>query len=101
MRGKVLFPKTPGYGTARLVYNTRYDGERPDAVVQPLDARDVQAVVRWARRFDVRIVAKGGGHSYAGLLDDRERRRGRPLAHPLDPRQHREQAGDRRRAARS
>jgi FAD binding domain/Berberine and berberine like len=66
VRGKVLFPKTPGYGTARLVYNTRYDGERPDAVVQPLDARDVQALVRWARRFDVRIVAKGGGHSYAG-----------------------------------
>jgi FAD/FMN-containing dehydrogenase len=66
VRGKVLFPRTPGYGSARLVYNARYDGERPDAVVQPLDARDVQAVVRWARRFDVRIVAKGGGHSYAG-----------------------------------
>jgi FAD/FMN-containing dehydrogenase len=66
VRGPVLFPRTPGYGARRLVYNTRYDGLRPDAVVQPLDTRDVQAVVRWAGRFGVRAVARSGGHSYAG-----------------------------------
>src|SRR5215211_1415596 len=66
VRGPVLFPRTPGYGSARLVYNARYDGTRPLAVVQPLDTRDVQAVVAWARRFDVRIVPRSGGHSYAG-----------------------------------
>jgi FAD/FMN-containing dehydrogenase len=66
VRGPVAFPGTPGYSSARLVYNTRYDGVRPRAVVQPLDTRDVQAVVDWAHRFGVRIVPRSGGHSYAG-----------------------------------
>jgi FAD/FMN-containing dehydrogenase len=66
VRGPVLFPGTPGYGNARLVYNIKYDGVKPDAVAQPLDTRDVQAIVKWANRFDVHIVPKSGGHSYAG-----------------------------------
>jgi FAD/FMN-containing dehydrogenase len=66
VRGPVLFPRSPGYDAERLVYNTRFDGVRPDAVVQPLDTRDVQAVVRWANRFGVHVVARSGGHSYAG-----------------------------------
>lgn len=66
VRGPVLTPGQRGYGNARLVYNERYDGRRPQAVIEPLNPRDVQAVVRWANRFGVRIVAKSGGHSYAG-----------------------------------
>jgi FAD/FMN-containing dehydrogenase len=66
VRGKVFFRRTPGYGAERLVYNTRYDGIRPQAVVQVLDTRDVQAVVNWASRYGVRVVARSGGHSYAG-----------------------------------
>jgi FAD/FMN-containing dehydrogenase len=66
VKGKVLFPRTPGYNAARLVYNLRYDGARPDAVVQAASAQDVAAVVRWANRFDVNVVARSGGHSYAG-----------------------------------
>jgi FAD/FMN-containing dehydrogenase len=66
VRGPVLTPSSPGYARARLVYNQRFDGRRPDAVVQPLDTRDVQAVVRWADRFGVRVVPRSGGHGYAG-----------------------------------
>jgi FAD/FMN-containing dehydrogenase len=66
VRGPVFFPGAPGYGSERLVFNTRYDGVRPQAVVRALDTRDVQAVVRWANRFGVRIVPRSGGHSYAG-----------------------------------
>jgi FAD/FMN-containing dehydrogenase len=50
----------------RGVYNLRFEGARPDAVVEPLDSRDVQAVMRWADRHDVRLTARSGGHSYAG-----------------------------------
>src|ERR671916_1265961 len=66
VRGPVFLPRTPGYNSRRLVYNTRFDGIRPDAVVLPRDTRDVQAVVRWADRFDIRLVSRSGGHSYAG-----------------------------------
>jgi FAD/FMN-containing dehydrogenase len=66
VRGRVLFPNSPGYDAARLVYNLRFDGARPDAVVRPESARDVAAVVSWANRFDVNVVARSGGHSYSG-----------------------------------
>ena len=62
VRGRVLVPS----GSASLVYNTRFDRRRPDAVVQVRDTADVAAAVRWANRFDVRLVARSGGHSYAG-----------------------------------
>jgi FAD/FMN-containing dehydrogenase len=62
VRGRVVIPR----GSASLVYNTRFDGRRPDAVVQVRDTADVAAAVRWANRFDVRLVARSGGHSYAG-----------------------------------
>jgi FAD/FMN-containing dehydrogenase len=65
-RGPVLLPGTPEYELARPVFNLRYDGVRPAAIVQPVDARDVQAVVQWANRFDEPIVPRSGGHSYAG-----------------------------------
>jgi FAD/FMN-containing dehydrogenase len=66
VRGRVYLPRTPGYNAARLIYNTRYDRARPYAVVQPRDTRDVAAVIRWANRFDVHLVPRAGGHSYAG-----------------------------------
>jgi len=66
VKGKVYFPRTPGFNSARLVYNLRYDGIRPDAVVRVANTADVAAVVKWANRFDQPITARSGGHSYAG-----------------------------------
>jgi hypothetical protein len=48
------------------VVNARYDGARPLAVLRARTASDVRAAVRWSGRHDVRIVARSGGHSYAG-----------------------------------
>jgi FAD/FMN-containing dehydrogenase len=66
VRGPVFLRRTPGYATRQLVHNTRFDGVRPDAVVEPIDTRDVQAAVRWAERFGIQVVPRSGGHSYAG-----------------------------------
>ena len=66
VRGPVLRPGAARYAAAAHVYNLRFDGARPDAVIEPLDSRDVQAVLRWADRHDVRVTARSGGHSYAG-----------------------------------
>jgi FAD/FMN-containing dehydrogenase len=71
VRGRVLVPGNGGYNRARVIFNTRYDGVRPPAVVQVRDRADVQAVVRWADRFDVPLVARSGGHAYNGSSTSR------------------------------
>ena len=66
VRGPVIRSGSAAYAGAARVYNRRYDGATPDAVVEVRDCRDVQAVLRWADRHDVRVAARSGGHSYAG-----------------------------------
>jgi FAD/FMN-containing dehydrogenase len=71
VRGRVLSPGNGGYDAARLIFNRRYDGVRPPAVVQVRDRSDVQAVVRWADRFDVPLTVRSGGHAYNGASTSR------------------------------
>lgn len=66
MRGPVMTPRTRGFANASHVYNERFDWVRPSAVAFPLDALDVRGAVRWAVAHGVRLVARSGGHSYAG-----------------------------------
>jgi FAD/FMN-containing dehydrogenase len=54
------------------VFNTRFDGIRPPAVVRPRDTADVQAVVRWAGRHDVPLVVRSGGNAYNGASTSRD-----------------------------
>ena len=71
VRGRVLTPGTNGYNSARLVFNRRYDGVRPPAVVKVRDVADVRAVVRWADRYDVPLTTRSGGHAYNGASTSR------------------------------
>src|SRR5262249_35829995 len=66
VRGPVYFPGAHGYNAAKQVFNRRFDGVKPPAVVRVRDAADVVAAVKWADRFDVPLVARSGGHSYTG-----------------------------------
>src|SRR5688572_33343502 len=71
VRGQVLAPGNGGYDAARVLFNTRYDAIRPPAVVRVRDSADVQAVVKWAGRFDVPLVARSGGNAYNGSSTSR------------------------------
>jgi FAD/FMN-containing dehydrogenase len=62
VRGPVLRPRD----SRSLVYDERWQARRPRAVVQALDARDVEAVVSWAARRRVPLAVRSGGHSYGG-----------------------------------
>jgi FAD/FMN-containing dehydrogenase len=66
MRGQVVAHGDGGYDSARVLFNKRFDGVRPPAVVRARDAADVRAVVDWARRYDVALVSRSGGHAYNG-----------------------------------
>jgi FAD/FMN-containing dehydrogenase len=66
LRGDVVRAGSPGYNQARLLFDTRFDGVKPRAIVFCESLADVQRTVRWARRHAVRIVPRSGGHSYGG-----------------------------------
>ena len=71
VKGPVKVPGNSGYDHARLIFNRRYDGVRPPAVVSVKDAADVRAVVRWADRYDVPLTMRSGGHAYNGASTSR------------------------------
>jgi hypothetical protein len=66
LRGDVVQRGAPGYNAARVLYNTRFDGVKPQAIAFCESLSDVQKAVRWARKHNVRIVPRSGGHSYGG-----------------------------------
>ena len=66
VQGTVVTSADGAYDSARRLYSPRYDGVRPGAIVFCETAQDVWRTVRWSRRHSIRVVARSGGHSYAG-----------------------------------
>jgi FAD/FMN-containing dehydrogenase len=66
LRGAVVVRGDAAYDQARVLFNTRFDTYKPQAVVYCESTADVQRTVRWARKHAVRIVPRSGGHSYGG-----------------------------------
>jgi len=66
VRGAVVTPAQLRYDKDRLVVCGLYDYIRPLAIAYPLDAADVSAVVKSARKTGIHIVSRSGGHSYGG-----------------------------------
>jgi len=64
--GHVVVPGNAGYDAARHLWDTRFDGLRPRAIVYCATIPDVQRVVRWGRKHAIHVVPRSGGHSYAG-----------------------------------
>jgi FAD/FMN-containing dehydrogenase len=65
LRGEVACPGDRGYDTARGVFNAMSD-RRPLAVIRCADASDVVRGIAFARRHDLPLSVRGGGHSVAG-----------------------------------
>src|SRR4051794_8470824 len=72
VRGEVVTPRDGSYAEAARIWNGAHDGHRPALVVRPAGAADVIEAVAFARRHDLPIAVRGGGHSIAGFstLDD-------------------------------
>ena len=65
LRGTVIYPGDVGYDAARTVFNGMID-RRPLAVVRCAAPSDVVRCVELARRHDLPLTVRGGGHSVAG-----------------------------------
>jgi FAD/FMN-containing dehydrogenase len=66
VRGRVLLPGDDGFTSGSKPFNERYAATVPAAVLSVASADDVATAITWARENSVRLVARGGGHSYAG-----------------------------------
>jgi hypothetical protein len=65
IRGEVIEPGDAGYDVARAVWNAMID-RRPALIVRCSGVADVLAAVQHARREDVPVAVRGGGHNVAG-----------------------------------
>jgi FAD/FMN-containing dehydrogenase len=66
LKGTLVLPSDGGYDRVRLLYNTRFDATRPQAIARCANATDVRECVLFARRYAVPVAIRSGGHSYAG-----------------------------------
>lgn len=64
--GRLLMPGQSGFDEGSRPFNERYRGIRPAAVLRPTGAAGISRAIGWSRDHRVPIVARGGGHSYAG-----------------------------------
>ncbi len=65
MRGAVALPGQDGYDAARTIWNAMID-RRPAVVARCLGAADVIQAVKLARRENLLVAVRGGGHNIAG-----------------------------------
>src|SRR5262245_13086992 len=63
--GEVLLPSTPGYDTARRIWNGGID-RRPAYIARCTGVADVVAAVCFARERDLQVAVRSGGHGVAG-----------------------------------
>ncbi|WP_419999536.1 FAD-binding oxidoreductase [Streptomyces boninensis] len=67
VRGRVLLPGDDGFAAATRPWNLAVDQQVP-AVVEPADADDVAALVRYAARAGVPVTAQPSGHGATAAL---------------------------------
>ncbi|KNX37094.1 FAD-dependent oxidoreductase [Luteipulveratus halotolerans] len=66
LSGPVFLPGTSSYSSAKLLFDTRYDGSSPAAVVQVRSQADIQKSMAFATRYGLKVAPRSGGHSYIG-----------------------------------
>jgi FAD/FMN-containing dehydrogenase len=64
--GQVIQPNGPQFGSAKQVFNTNFNGMTPAAVVTVTSPADVQKAMTFAAANNLKVAARGGGHSYVG-----------------------------------
>ncbi|SDE77063.1 FAD-binding oxidoreductase [Ruegeria marina] len=65
LRGGVSGPGTPGYEKARVIWNAMVD-RNPGLVVHAKGASDVRRAIEFARKHNLMMSIRSGGHQIAG-----------------------------------
>jgi FAD/FMN-containing dehydrogenase len=71
LAGDVVLPDSPDYEAARRPAIARFEEVRPQAVVRCASRADVAEGVSFARRRDLPVAIRSGGHCFAGRSSTR------------------------------
>lgn len=66
LTGRLILPGEDGFLALARPNNLRYAFRQPKGIVLCANSADVRASILWAREHGVPLVARSGGHSYAG-----------------------------------
>jgi hypothetical protein len=66
LKGRLILPGNSGYDSARKVWNARFD-KHPAIIAQCAATEDVARTVEFARKNNLAVGVRAGGHSMAGL----------------------------------
>ncbi|MFC1420163.1 FAD-dependent oxidoreductase [Streptacidiphilus cavernicola] len=64
--GLLIRPGDSRYSSARRLFQPRFDSLAPSGVAYVAGAQDVATCLAFARKHNVPVTARSGGHSYAG-----------------------------------
>src|SRR4051794_17294865 len=64
--GSLILPSNADYAAAKSVFNSRFSGSTPAAVVAAASVADVQKAVAFASSNHIGVSVRSGGHSYIG-----------------------------------
>jgi len=68
LKGTLLLPDTyRGFAQKAAPWALQYAGKLPQAIASCSSAADVRTCMLWARRHQVPVVTRSGGHSYGGF----------------------------------
>jgi FAD binding domain/Berberine and berberine like len=71
LSGPLLRPHDFDFAKFAAPYNLRYAHARPHGIALCATTKDVATAIVWCREFHVPLVARSGGHSYAGFSTTR------------------------------
>ncbi|WP_024804761.1 FAD-binding oxidoreductase [Nocardia sp. BMG51109] len=66
LRGSLALPGEPEFGSAKALFDPRFDEFAPAGVVAAATAGDVRAAAGFAREHEMPLAVRAGGHSYVG-----------------------------------
>jgi hypothetical protein len=66
VKGEVILPEDSNYDEARTIYNAMID-KHPAAILKCRETEDVIQAVKFAKKNQMVVSVKGGGHNGAGL----------------------------------
>jgi hypothetical protein len=66
VNGSIILPEDSNYHQARIIYNAMID-KHPAAIIKCTETEDVILAIKFARKNNMEVSVKSGGHNGAGL----------------------------------